>query len=485
MSNPYRDQPISTSGMPPGIPFIVGNELAERFSFYGMRSILLVYMTSYLCQPGGELNLFSNKEAEAWVHLFVGSAYLFPILGGLLSDAFWGKYKTILYLSVIYCMGHCLLACMELVGDTKVVLLLGLTLIAIGSGGIKPCVSAHVGDQFGAKNGHLLSKVFGWFYLSINLGAFLSGLLTPFLLEARRVEGSIGESVYPFFIWLVGEKNVGDLIFGHHYAFGLPGLLMAIATLLFWMGRKKFAHVRPEGRAYFSQLADRQNLYDLSKLWIIFSFVVLFWALFDQIGTLWQIQCRELDRTLPEWIPVFGGTELLPAQISAVFNPLFILLLVPIFTRYLYPCLNKVTDLTPLKKMGIGLWLMVIAFALVSIIQECLASGLKLHVYWQIIACFILTASEVMVSITCLEFAYTQAPKSMKSLVMALFLLTVSLGNYLTSGVKFFLSDAAGESLLTVTEEFWFWTSLMALGATIYIFVSKYYKMKVRLQDAY
>ena len=87
----------------------------------------------------------------------------FSDLGGLLSDAFLGKYKTILYLSVIYCLGHCLLACMELVGDTKVVLLLGLTFIAIGSGGIKPCVSAHVGDQFGASNGHLLSRVFGWF----------------------------------------------------------------------------------------------------------------------------------------------------------------------------------------------------------------------------------------------------------------------------------------------------------------------------------
>ena len=470
--------------MPPGIPFIVGNELAERFSFYGMRSILLVYMTSYLCQPGGGLDLFSNKEAEAWVHLFVGSAYLFPIFGGFLSDALWGKYKTILYLSAIYCLGHCLLACMELVGDTKVVLLLGLTFIAIGSGGIKPCVSAHVGDQFSARNGHLLSRVFGWFYLSINLGAFLSGLLTPFLLEARRAEGSVGESIYPYFIWLVGEKNAGDLIFGHHFAFGLPGLLMAIATMLFWMGRKKFTHIQPEGKAYLSQLVDRQTLYNLSKLWIIFSFVVLFWALFDQIGTLWQIQSRELDRTLPVWIPVFGGTELLPAQISAVFNPLFILLLVPVFTNYLYPCLNKVTDLTPLKKMGIGMWLMVFAFALASIIQECLEAGLVVHVYWQIIACLILTASEVMVSITCLEFAYTQAPKSMKSLVMALFLLTVSLGNYLTSGVKFFLSDDTGESLLTVTEEFWFWTSLMAAGATIYIFVSRYYKLKIHLQDA-
>ena len=89
--------------MPPGIPFIIGNEWAERFSFYGMRSILLAYLTLYLSQPGGELDVFGNKEAEAWVHLFVGSAYLFPILGGLLADAFWGKYKTILILSLGYC----------------------------------------------------------------------------------------------------------------------------------------------------------------------------------------------------------------------------------------------------------------------------------------------------------------------------------------------------------------------------------------------
>ena len=71
--------------------------MAERFSFYGMRAILIAYMTLYLIQPSGELNVFKNKEAEAWVHFFVGSAYLFPILGGVLSDAFLGKYKTIFY----------------------------------------------------------------------------------------------------------------------------------------------------------------------------------------------------------------------------------------------------------------------------------------------------------------------------------------------------------------------------------------------------
>jgi len=450
----YRKYPDPVKGLPSGIPFIIGNELAERFSFYGMRAILIAYMTIYLTQPCGELNVFKNKEAEAWVHFFVGSAYLFPILGGVLSDAFLGKYKTILLLSIVYCVGHGFLACMGWVGDTRVMLLIGLALIAVGSGGIKPCVSAHVGDQFGALNQALLPKVFGWFYLSINMGAFLSGILTPFLLESKRIPGTIGNEIYPFFIWLVGEKAPGEVIFGHHYAFGLPGVLMALATLIFWMGRKQFAHIPPEGRNYFKHFTDKKSLSSIAAISVIFSFVVLFWALFDQIGTLWQIQCRELDRLIPLWVPLGGGYELLPAQVSAVFNPLFILLLVPVFSKCIYPSLEKVTNLTALKKMGIGLWLMVLAFGIASVIQESLDSGYSLHVGWQIIACLVLTASEVMVSVTCLEFAYTQAPKAMKSLVMALFLLTVSLGNYFTSLVKFLLIDDRGEPFFTGADEF-------------------------------
>ena len=188
------------------------------------------------------------------------------------------------------------------------------------------CVSAHVGDQFCSFN-QTVPKVFGWFYLSINLGAFLSGILTPFLLEARRITGPAGEIIYPYFIWLVGQKAEGELIFGHHYAFGLPGVLMALATLLFWMGRSQFAHIPAEGVGYFSQLTKKINLLALAKLWVVFSFVVLFWALFDQIGTLLQVQSRDMVRELPRWIPFFGGYELLPAQVSAVFNPLFILIL--------------------------------------------------------------------------------------------------------------------------------------------------------------
>ena len=472
----FRSTPIITSRLPPGIPFIIGNEVAERFSFYGMRSVLLAYMTLYLTQPNGELAVFGAKSAEAWVHLFVGSAYFFPIIGGLVADAFWGKYKTIIILSICYCAGHACLAFMGVWGDTKLWLFLGLLLIAIGSGGIKPCVSSHVGDQFCDKNKHLITKVFGWFYFSINLGAFISGLLTPFFLEAKRVEGSLGEWLYPYFSWIVGPKEMGEVIFGHHYAFGLPGALMGIATVIFWLGRNNYTHIPPRGISWFRDTFSQENVRVLLRLSIIFSFVILFWALFDQIGTLWQVQARNLDRIIPEWIPWVGGMEMLASQVSAVWNPLFILLLIPCFSSIVYPFCGKYFTITPLGKMRLGLWVMGGSFALVSWVQMKIDVGLNPSVLWQVLACFILTVSEILVSITCLEFAYTQAPRSLKSVVMALFLLTVSLGNYLASGVKFLLVDQNGNFLLTGASEFWFWTILVCISAILFKIVASRYK---------
>jgi len=479
----YRVTPQKTSKLPSGIGFIIGNEAAERFSFYGMRSVLLAYMTIYLVQPNGESAIFKEKEAEAWVHLFVGSAYFFPLIGGILADAFWGKYRTILSLSLFYCLGHGCLAMMGILGDTRTLLFAGLVLIAVGAGGIKPCVSAHVGDQFNIRNNHLLTQVFGWFYFSINIGAFLSGLLTPFLLEATREAGSLGERIYPIVEPWVGEKLVNEPIFGPHYAFGLPGILMAIATFIFWLGRKQFAHIPPRGKIYFKETFSGENLRAILRLCSIFAFVVIFWALFDQIGTLWQIQARSLDRVLPDWIPLIGGSEMLAAQVSAIWNPLFILLLIPVFSYIIYPFFSQFFEVTPLRKIGFGLWVMGFAFTLVALLQERIDLGESPNMGWQILACLLLTGSEVLVSITCLEFAYTQAPKEMKSFVMAIFLLTVSLGNYFTSAVKFFIINEDGSSKLPGSSEFWFWTVLVFIAALIFIRVSKNYVVKEHLQE--
>ena len=480
---PYLTAPVKSKGMPKGIPYIIGNEAAERFSFYGMRSVLFVFMTTYLMQPGGGLDTYTDQEAKKWVHLFVASAYFFPVIGALISDALWGKYRTIITLSMVYCAGHACLAFMGVMGDTKAWLFGGLMLVAVGSGGIKPCVSAHVGEQFGKSNGHLLSKVFGWFYFSINLGAFLSGMLTPFLLEATAGTG-VGAKIYPSVQWLVGEKGPDDELFGPHYAFGLPGVLMAMATWVFWMGRNKFIHIKARGaNEYFKETFSSEGIGAIGRICVVFAFIIVFWSLFDQIGTTWLIQAKSLDRVIPAGIPLIGGVELLPAQISAVFNPLFILLLIPVFNYGVYPLINKVFKLTPLRKIGIGMFTMSTAFGMVAVVQMSVDAGNTPHMGWQILACALLTSAEVMVSITGLEFAYTQAPRQMKSFILSLFLLTVSLGNFLTAGVTSIITDAEGQSRLSMTQELWFWAGLILVAAAIFVPVAKWYEPKEYLQE--
>ncbi len=436
--NKYLTAPRASKDIPKGIPYIIGNEAAERFSFYGMKGILVVFMTKYLHILTDNPNLAAMNKAAAieQYHNFTSWVYLTPILGALLADTLLGKYRTIISLSLVYCLGHLTLAFMGSGGLTpEAWMMTGLALISLGSGGIKPCVSAHVGDQFGESNATWLTKVFGWFYISINVGAFISTILTPWLLE-----------------W-----------YGPHLAFGIPGILMAIATYVFWLGRKKFIHIQPKGMGFIRETFSREGLRTMTKLAIIFSFVAVFWALFDQTGSSWVLQAEDLNRN---WL----GVHWLPSQIQAI-NPIMIVIMVPIFAFGIYPVLDIVFPLTPLRKVSIGLFVMVIGFAMVSVVQQWVDQGQQPSIGWQIFAYAILTSSEVMVSITCLEFAYTQAPRSMKSVIMALFLMSVSLGNFFTAGVNSFIQvpnqlvaatslnmtiqakDKNGKKLLSTQEE--------------------------------
>ncbi len=412
----YRTAPEPTTKMPGGIPYIIGNEAAERFSYYGMKGILIIFMTQYLVLMQGSRpgDTMSDAEATANVHLFNSAVYFFPIFGALLSDILIGKYHTILSLSIVYCLGHAALAVMGYQGVPMHWMIAGLFLIAVGSGGIKPCVSAHVGDQFGKTNSFLLTKVFGWFYFSINMGAFISTLLTPWLLE-----------------W-----------YGPHWAFGIPGVLMALATVVFWMGRKVFIHVPPGGsQAFFGETFSREGLAAIGKLLIIYIFVAVFWALFDQMGSSWVLQAEDMDR---RWL----GITWLSSQIQAV-NPILILAFIPLFQFVVYPLIDKVFPLTPMRKISLGLFVMVGAFATVAVAQERIDSGEHPSIGWQVFAYALLTAAEVMVSITCLEFSYTQAPRKMKSVIMALFLMSVSLGNFFTAAVNSYIIVPEGTAPAT------------------------------------
>ena len=516
----FRTRPEAIQGMPSGIPFIVGNEAAERFSFYGMKTILVVFMTQHLLSSTGRPDFMTETEARESMHLFVASAYFFPIIGGILADAFLGKYLTILLLSLVYCGGHLCLGLMDMPESMLAAtmqprgwLLAGLALIAIGSGGIKPCVSAHVGDQFGPANSHLLQRVFGWFYFAINFGSFFSTLLTPWLLKH----------------W------------GPGWAFGVPGVLMAVATLVFWMGRRRFIHIPPRGPRYFAETFGPEGLSAILKLVPLYILVAVFWSLYDQSGGAWVQQAQQMDRRL-------FGVEWLESQIQAV-NPLLVLLFIPLFSVGLYPAVSRLIDLTPLRKILAGFAITVIAFAITAyaqgridaeaarfrseitplvvagnidrlataaaikelglpslardveatdgkedLIAPVVAAGIAVDrmgerltacwptVGWQLLAYIVITAAEVLVSITCLEFSYTQAPPQMKSLVMSLSLLSVSLGNLFTAMVNSLTKDASGHSVLTGQNYYWFFTGCMALATVLLVPVLWRYRSRDYIQ---
>lgn len=629
------DAPAKDAGFPKGIPFIVGNEGAERFSYYGMRAILYTYLAALYVQFVAESALSkadsdaAKSKATAVAHLFMAGVYAFPMIGAILADRLLGKFTVIFWVSMIYCAGHAVLAVagrlaeMGNFGGGEIGMYVGLALIAVGSGGIKPCVSANVGDQFSASTSHLVSKVFQAFYFIINFGSFFSTMITPALYSA----------------------------YGAEVAFGVPGIFMAIATFIFWLGRDRFVRVPPKpggmvgaldfasallffspviaiivavfvegdhykapdpagmssaqfygaylsgylghlavsswqyfatsallvvvGLALFKMRQARQRddgflavlLYSISnrkkrkkgegffevaraefgdeaaegpaavlRIVVVFSMVMFFWALFDQHASTWVQQAKEMDRvvTVPAWVgryviggtvagALYGGTWLMlwvsnksiPSVVSKVFfgllgagalaaigldatrgetltvelkasqiqalNPLMVMIIIPALNVLVYkPLERRGKAIKPLRRMAAGMFLAVGAFAVAALLQARMeaaaAAGAKVHVLWQVAQYLVMTTSEVLISVTGLEFAYTQAPRRMKSTIMGFWLLGVTFGNVLVA----FLAPM--QKILTLSQFFWVFTALMVGAAVVFTILASFYKGKTYLQ---
>lgn len=530
----YRTSPNQeTTAWPPGIPFIVGNEACERFSFYGMKALLYLHLTSLFVLSGQVENVAKNL-ATSTTHLFNAGVYALPMIGAILADRLVGKYRTILYLSLVYCAGHAVLAFAE---STLMGMYVGLSLIALGSGGIKPCVAANVGDQFGRGNWFRVRSVFQIFYFSVNFGSFFSTLSIPYTAQH----------------------------FGYSVAFAIPGILMFIATFLFWMGRKKFVHVPPKpggtvglldtlsstalflavGHLFFTtgkpgwviglftslflilgmvlfwmrqRLAPDDGflaitLYALktmvmgsgvskedfserppglagSRFWgpavrrfgleategpvavlkiiSVFFLVSVFWALFDQHSSSWIRQAEMMD--LHWW----GNQSVLPNQIQSL-NPLFVMALIPLMNPLYAFFDRRGLKTTPLRRITVGMFIASLAFVVVALIQTRIEreGGGQVWFAWQALPFLLITVAEVMVSITGLEFAYTQAPRRMKSTIMSFWNLTVALGNVLVA----LLASFEG---LPLVNFFWVFAGLMAGAGVIfgirgYFYVAKDY----------
>jgi len=466
---------------PRSIPFIIGNEAAERFSFYGMRSILVTFLVVQFFNPTGlkSLSTIADAKANQLSHLFVTLAYALPFVGGLVADWFTGKYKIILYISIVYCLGHLLLAVFDssLSGFET-----GLILVAIGAGGIKSCVSANVGDQFDVTNQSLLSKVYGWFYFSINAGSVLSTLLIPYVYSN----------------------------YGAKWAFGIPGILMGLATIIFFSGRKSYVRVPPKGvnrnnfvfipfyaLTHLSEKKKSQHWLDVAKgefdpervegikavyrVMAVFFFALAFWAVWDQCLSEWVLQAEHMNRLID--LGYYSFT-LYPGQVSTV-NAIFLLIFIPIFNYWVYPYFDSIgLKTTPLRRLGAGLVLTALSFVIIALIQTKIDGGVAPSIWWQILAYIVLSAAEVLVSITGLEYAYTNSPKSMKSTMTAIWLLVVSLGNLITAGVN---GNIASKGFLAPylvgANYYWFFVIFILVFVVAFMFVSPRLKERNYIED--
>jgi len=622
--HPRTEPDHDNKGWPTGIPFIIGNEGCERFSYYGMKAILYVYIVGLFMNLHGESLEAARKSSTEVMHLWSAAVYTLPLIGAIVADRLLGKYRTILYLSVVYCLGHLALALFEdpslqqsLFGEVYIDplqgLFIGLGLIALGSGGIKPCVSAHVGDQFGRSNWSRLQTVYNAFYFIINFGSAFATILIP-IIRGAVVDGPDGIRYY--------DGSVG-------LAFGIPGLLMGLATIFFWAGRKTFIHVPatnpglpgvldvasgtslflgllaipiwghdhiqnlcgdsglgvwltvivsavfvglffvlysfrnrieqddgflaqtffclqaklmkkdvgegeapedgerdlrnhgfygPAARRFGNRLAEGPVA--VWKIISVFFMVSVFWGLFHQHSSTWVAQAREMNRmvdvSLTAWLitgvlmglmvahalslvyqkrgaglmkflsigaavglglgllgETYGPYKLEASQIPAV-NPFMVMLLIA-YTRFgLYPLMERRGwDVSPLRRMTVGMAMAGSAFVAVALLQMAMDSATgeaQIHVGWQLIPYLIITLSEVMVSITGLEFAYSQAPKRMKSVIMGFWLLAVAVGDLLVVFVTRLDFKAIAGDMGIQAEAFFFWVFAVLMFVAALIF---------------
>ncbi|XP_047330166.1 protein NRT1/ PTR FAMILY 8.3 [Impatiens glandulifera] len=531
-------------------PFILGTECCERLAYYGIATNLVSYLTKNLHE--------GNATAARNVTTWSGTCYLTPLIGAVLADAYWGRYWTILAFSTIYFFGMCTLTLsatipafkpVECVGSScpsasfpeYAVFYFGLYLIALGTGGIKPCVSSFGADQFDdtdpierVKKG----SFFNWFYFSINIGALVSSSLI---------------------VWIQDNAGWG-------WGFSIPALFMGIAILSFFSGSPLYRFQKPGGSplkrvsqvlvasfhkwklrvpeqdsllyetetstiegsrklehtnelkfldkaAIVSEAESKtgylpnpwrlctitqvEELKILIRMFPVWATGIVFCAVYAQMSTMFVEQGMMMDTTV--------GSFTIPAASLSTFDVISVIFWVPVYDRFLVPIARKFTGnergFSELQRMGIGLFISVLCMSSAALLEMKRLSiaremglvdqdvAVPLNILWQIPQYCLLGAAEVFTFIGQLEFFYDQSPDAMRSLCSALALLTTSLGNYLSSfilTVVMSLTTVGGkggwisDNLNNGHLDYFFWllAGLSLINMIFYVFCARSYKQK-------
>lgn len=378
---------------PLGFWFVFWGELAERASYYGMRTLLTLFL----------INVFHYADARAGtIQQFFGAfCYILPLLGGFIADRYIGKYRTIVYFSIPYILGHIILG-HEL---TNWGLYTALALLAGGSGAIKPNTSTLMGliyERAGKK--HLLTEAFSYYYAAINIGAAITSLSLP--------------KVRDYF-----QATSGSVVHGYTVALMFPTILMAVALLVFALGKRWY----PIEEIVRTEKTPEQRAEEAATLWRIsgiFALIALFWFVYDQSSSSWVIFT---NRNADLWLRPFN-IHLTADQLQGL-NPVLIVAFTPLF-NWMWQVVRRRrgSELPATQKMMIGFFLVIGCMAVMAVAGYLSRTG-PVSVWWVVLATTVITLSELCVSVVGLEFAFTQASEQTHSTVTAAFLMTVFVGD--------------------------------------------------------
>ncbi|MFD1163656.1 peptide MFS transporter [Hwangdonia seohaensis] len=384
-------------GHPVGLYVLFFTEMWERFSYYGMRAILVLYLVQTTSDTNPGLG-WTNGEALALYGWYTMLVYVMSIPGGWIADKFLGQKKSVLYGGIILVAGHSILAVEQMWAFYS-----GLALIIAGVGMLKPNISTMVGGLY--KQGDIRrDKGFTIFYIGINVGAFLSSLIV----------GYVGE------------------VHGWHYGFGLAGIGMTLGLIQYVVGQKHLRHVGNFLGA--SQNSDDKELMKkpLTKiekdrvivLFISFLLVIVFWGAFEQAGGLMNIYAKEnTNRMLMGWE--------VPASWFQSLNAMFIIFLGTSVALYWANRKLKGKISTSLFKMIVGLIIMGTGFFFMSAAASEFNSTGSSAMYWLVLAYLFHTVGELCISPVALSYITKLAPVKYASLMMGVYFAMTGFGNKL------------------------------------------------------
>ncbi|CAJ2656022.1 unnamed protein product [Trifolium pratense] len=529
--------------------FILGNECCERLAYYGMSTNLV----NYLKERFGQGNATAANNVTTWS----GTCYLTPLLGAFLADAYFGRYWTIASFSCIYVIGMALLTfsaiapglkpscdangCHPTSGQTAACFI-ALYLIALGTGGIKPCVSSFGADQFDENDEterKKKSSFFNWFYFSINIGALIASSVL---------------------VWI--QMNVG-----WGWGFGVPAIAMVIAIIFFFIGSQWYRLQIPGGSpltricqvivATFKKHGlrvpdDKSLLYETSdaesnikgsrkleytdelkcfdkaavetesdriknvpdpwslctvtqveefksviRLLPVWASLIAFATVYSQMGTMFVLQGNTMDQHI-------GPKFKIPSASLSLFDTLSVIFWAPVYDRFIVPFARKYTGhehgFTQLQRIGIGLIISIISMIVAGILEVIRLDIVRknnyydletipMSIFWQVPQYFLVGAAEVFTNIGQMEFFYGQAPDAMRSLCSALSLTTNALGSYVSTLLVTIVTKVTTRngSLGWIPDNmnrghldyfYWLLTFLSVINFIVYLWIAKRYTYK-------